>query len=51
VHQWGILNAGCERQEDMSKDQSGAEQRKQAKQWVFWTAVVLALGYIIFIVL
>jgi hypothetical protein len=35
----------------MSKDELSAEQKKQAKQYVFWTIVAITCGYVFFFVL
>jgi hypothetical protein len=35
----------------MSTDDRSAEQKKQAKQYAFWTAVAIVAGYILFYVI
>jgi hypothetical protein len=34
----------------MPMDELSAEQKKQAKQYVFWTAVAVVAGYVLFLV-
>lgn len=35
----------------MSKDELSAEQKKQAKQYIFWTIVAIIGGYVLFFIL
>lgn len=35
----------------MSSDKPSAAQKKQAKQYLFWTAVVVVVGYVVFFII
>jgi hypothetical protein len=35
---------------EMPRDELDNEQRKQAKQYVFWTAIAVLIGYIVLFV-
>jgi hypothetical protein len=51
VHQWGRLNTVYRIDQTMSIDDLSAEQKKQAKQYAFWTAVAIIGGYVILFVI
>jgi hypothetical protein len=40
-----------QRNPSVSIDELSAEQKSQAKQYVFWTAVAVVAGFVLFVVL